>query len=317
MSRSNPNLQNPAHRFMDWSGSRGELTYWDKEKQERIPVKLPLEFLVLDELSTITGYDKQAQSGFWSNEVRSVKREEFTVRNKNGVRYQGPYKDYERDIVLMPKGASYAQSVYIAYQEVPSEGPATPIQHGVAGNKGNWVIGNIKMSGSARSAWFDFTKVNHVQNGKVTVTKGGKQEAQTGPFYPPVFTYTNSTPEEDGIAVTLDKALQIYLSQYLSAPKVEDEHDQSVHTDDIDQTDTFNTDGKANPEQIAEFERLKGEKLGGKQSGTTSKPATMPPTQSGTTDEDADQEAYNRAAVSEVFDNDPPFTDEDLPPEFR
>lgn len=274
MSRSAPQLTNPATHFFDWAGSKGQLAYWDKEKAERVPVKLPFEFLVLDELATITGFDKQAQSGFWSNEVRSVKKEEFTVRNKNGVRYQGPYKDYERDIVLMPKGASYAQSVYIAYKE-----------------NGEWVIGNIKMSGSARSAWFDFSKAHHVQNGKVVVTKGEQQEAQTGPFFPPVFTYVNATPEEDGHAIALDKTLQVYLSQYLTAKPEEDE--DAVPTGEIDPNL-----GKATPEQLADFEARKAAK------GMKALDADDFP--------EDNQDAYNNIASDE-----PPFTDDDIPAEWR
>lgn len=277
MSRSTPTLTNPARHFFEWAGSKGELAYWDKEKSTRVPIKLPFEFLVLDELATITGYDKQAQSGFWSNEVRSVRKEEFTVRNKNGVRYQGPYKDYERDIVLMPKGASYAQSVYIAYKE-----------------QGEWVIGNIKMSGSARSAWFDFSKAHKVQNGKVIMTRGDQQEAQTGPFFPPVFTYTNASPEEDTQAITLDKTLQVYLGQYLTA-KPED--DDAVPTGEID-PDL----GKATPEQLADFEARKA-KAG---MDKPLQPKDFP-------DDDA-QQTYNRQAIDEVFFDEPL---PEVPPEFR
>lgn len=274
MSRSSPTLTNPAAHFFEWAGSKGQLAYWDKEKKLSVPVKLPFEFLVLDELATITGYDKQAQSGFWSNELRGVKSGEFTVRNKHGVRYQGPYKDYERDIVLMPKGAAYAQSVYIAYQE-----------------SGQWLIGNIKMSGSARSAWFDFIKTCHVENGKVIMKKGEMQTAQTGDFYPPAFTYTNATPDEDKAAIALDKDLQVYLNQYLTAKPEDDEVDHSRIDPEL---------GKATPEQIAEFESLKAKKLNQKQVKADDYP-------------DDNQEAYNeRAAVEDIFGPD----DEPLP-DFR
>jgi hypothetical protein len=219
---------------MSWKGSTGQLVWYNKEKQENIPVKLPFEFLVLDQLATITGYSKPAKSGFWSNEVRNTRKEELVVKSKQGTVYSGMYKN-EQDIVMMPKGAEYAQSVYIAHK---------------IGDK--WVIGNIKMSGSARSAWFDFKNSHIPENGKVIIDKGEVQTAQTGDFYPPEFKYEHSTPEEDGIAITLDKTLQIYLNQYLATSK--EENQNTWPSDNDDSTDDI---GKATPEQIADYEARK------------------------------------------------------------
>lgn len=242
MSRSNPTLQNPAQHFFEWSGSTGQLQFYDKEKAERINVPLPFEFLVLDELATITGFDKAANNRFYSNEVRNTQKEELTVRSKGAVRYVGLYKN-EQGIVQMPRGASYAQSIYIAHKT----------------RSGEYIIGNIKASGSARSAWFDFSKTVKVQNGKVVMTKGDVQHAKTGDFYPPVFKYVSSTPQEDSEAVRLDTELQIYLNQYLTAPKY-DEAGEPV-SEEYGHT----TDDKATPEQVADFERRKAEKFADKQ----------------------------------------------------
>jgi hypothetical protein len=233
MSLSNPTLTNPAQHFFKWAGSIGKLQWWDKENEKNVEVRLPFEFIVLDQLGTITGYNKAAKTGFWSNEVRNTRKEEFTVRSKGGVVYTGFYKN-EQGIVQVPKGAEYAQSIYIAHK---------------IGDE--WVIGNIKASGSARSAWFDFTKAHAVDTGKITMEKGEAQTAQTGDFYPPVFKWHKWTPEEYEAAVALDKELQIYLSQYLSAPKEDDEPAADDNFDDV---------GKATPEQIADYEDRKAKK---------------------------------------------------------
>lgn len=283
MSRSQPSLQNPAHRFFEYKAEKGELQYYDKEKQERVTVKLPLEFLVLDQLNTITGYSKPDKASYYSNEVRNSAKEEFVIKLKGAHVVTTLYKN-EHGVVQVPKAAKYAKSIYIAYQE-----------------DGEWVIGNIKLSGSGMTAWIEFSQKNRVENGKVIMAKGEKVEGDKSDYYPPAFTYTNADPDEDAIAITLDKALQIYLSHYFAAQGVEDE--DSVHTDeDIDYSDT-----KATPEQIAEFESLKAKGPTGR--GTMTKPTTA-------NTEEPDQEAYNRAAVSEIFD-DPGFTDDDVPPEFR
>jgi len=194
---------------MSWSGSTGTLNWYNKEKQENVPVKLPFRFLVLDQLATIKGYNKQSKLGFYSNEVRNTRKEELIVKSKQGVVYTGFYKN-EQDIVMVPKGAEYTQSVYIAHK---------------VGDQ--WVIGNINMKGSSRSAWFDFTKTCKVENGTVIINKGEVQYAQTGDFYPPTFTYESSTDNENSEAIRLDKELQIYLNQYLAAAEYNRSNEQT------------------------------------------------------------------------------------------
>lgn len=280
MSRSQPSLQNPAHRFFEYKAGEGSLQYYDKEKAERVTVPLPLEFLVLDQLNTITGYSRPDKASYYSNEVRNSAKEEFVIKLKGAHVVTTMYKN-EHGVVQVPKAAKYTKSIYIAFQE-----------------GGEWVIGNIKFAGSAMTAWIEFNQKHKVEQGKVIMTKGAKVEGEQGDYFPPAFEYTEAKPEEDSIAITLDKALQIYLSQYLASPKNEE---SEVHTDeDIDYSDT-----KATPEQIAEFESLKAK-------GPTGK-GRAPVVSSD--DPDTDQDAYNRQAVAEVFFDDEPLPEP--PPEAR
>jgi hypothetical protein len=200
MSRSNPTPTNPAKRFYKWSGSKGKLVYYDKEKQEEVEVKLPFEFLVLDQLATITGYNEQDASNYWSNEVRSVAKEEFTVRTSKGTKQVGFYKDLAD---VRAKGAKYAKSVYIAHLD---------------GDE--FVIGNLKASGAALTAWIELTNKYVLDNGKVRLV--GSEEAKKGAttYFIPKFEWAPSETVEDEAAIRLDKELQLYLNQYLTAARV-------------------------------------------------------------------------------------------------
>jgi hypothetical protein len=229
MSFSNPTLTNPAKHFYRWAGSTGKLQWYDKEKEDTVDVPLPFKFIVLDQLGVITGYNKPAKTGFYSNEVRNSRQEEFIVKSNKQTVYQGFYKN-EQGIVQMPKGTEYAQSIYIAHKDGEE-----------------WVIGNIRASGSARSAWFDFKKAHEFQSEYVVMSKGDVQTAPTGDFYPPKFASGKLSQEQIQPAMELDQKLQIYLNQYLSTPKVENIEDDA-NDDDI---------GKATPEQIKEFEDRK------------------------------------------------------------
>lgn len=196
MSLSNPTLTNPAEHFFEWAGGKGILQWYDKENKKNVQVRLPFEFIVLDELNTITGYSKQNESGYWSNEVRNVTKDELFVRTKKGPFEAGLYANLAQ---TRSKGGKYAKSIYIAHKI-----------------NDKWVIGNFKASGSAVSAWIEFSKNHHVQNGKITMNRGEKQDAPTGPFYPPTFSFTQWNDDEYKAAWELDEKLQIYLNKYLS-----------------------------------------------------------------------------------------------------
>lgn len=292
MSRSTQALalENPAKRWLEYKPRHAELTWYNKEEAKNIPVPLPFEFLPLDDLHTIGGYSKMEKSGYASNEVRDITKDELVVRTfKGGEKYRGLYKN-EQKIVMMPKGAKYAKSVYFAFKE-----------------DGKWQIGGIKLVGSSATAWIEFNQQlwksskKRPTNGKVIMTKGELVTSdENGNYYPPVFEYKEATAEEDATAIELDKTLQTYLDAYLKAPK----EAASEGFGDAPISDSFNTeDGKASPEQLAQFESLKAKKL----NQQPLKAADFP---------DEDQSVYNRQAVAEVFD-DPGFSDADIPPEFR
>lgn len=286
MSRSNPTLQNPAHRFFEWNGATGDVYYYDKEVKKQFIIPKPFEFLVLDELSTITGFNDDSQSGYWSNEVRNISKDELRVGLfKKGIQYVGLYMNDQR-IKQVPPDANYTKSVYIAFKE-----------------NGEWMLGNIKFAGAALRAWIEFTKHNKVQNGKTLIT--GFTEGKKGivKFAIPTFEYTSSDKDEDEIAILLDKALQMYLSQYLAAPVIED----SVHSDEPMQ-DSFNTDdGKASPEQVADFEKRKAQKF--------EIDRQVIPSEHGEIPEDDPQATYNRQAVAEILGDEEPMPE--LPPEYQ
>lgn len=225
MSRSSPSLTNPAKYFMSWSGSRGQLEHYDKERKVNVPVKMPFEFLVIDHLFTITGYSKQAESGFWSNEARSTVNDHLTVRTKSGIEAQGTYNDIKDTIKA--KGAKYAQSVYIV--------------HKVADE---FVLSNLQISGAALSPWIDLSKAHKVEDGGKVVLNG-KTEEKTGTntFFAPTFEYVSASKEEDSAAFAADRELQVYLSQYFAAHKAVE-----LVPDDVDQSV-----GLATPEQQASY----------------------------------------------------------------
>jgi hypothetical protein len=235
MSLSSPTLQNPAEHYFEWKGGDGHIEFYDKEKQERITVPLPLEFIVLDQLNGVTGWSDTDQSGIWSNETRSTK-DEFVVRTKKRTLYVGPYKNDQGLSQVAGFGGKYIKIVYIAHKN----------------KAGEYIMGRIGLTGAALNAWIDFTKAHSVTSGKVRIT--GKHEEKKGAtvYQVPVFEWLQWEQEEYEQAVVLDKLLQQYLATYLTAPKYDD-NAEPVGEEYDDET-------KATPEQVADFEKRKADK---------------------------------------------------------
>lgn len=223
MSRSNPTdkLTNPAKRFYEWSGDKGQFFYFDKEKGdkgEKVFMKMPFNFLVLDTLSTCKGYDDNLQMGYYSNEVRNTKTDTITVRNKKGIVFSGLYEAAKEK--LGTKGLKYYQSVYIAQKEADGLG-----------------LYNIQLGGSGLSAFIEFCKENDVNKIAVSVKDVVEKKKGKTVYFEPVYTAVKVSDKANEEAIEVDKQLQEYLSAYLAknasaapAEVVDENQDNGLNT---------------------------------------------------------------------------------------
>lgn len=137
MSISAPKVSNPCKKFIEFSGSKGTFQYWDKESKSNIEVKLPIQFIVLDELSTIKGYSDSTQSGIYSNEVHNLGTQDLHVKTFKGNQSRsGKYADIKADIAAM--GGKFHKSIYV----------------GIV-NGDNLELANFQLKGAAMKAWID------------------------------------------------------------------------------------------------------------------------------------------------------------------
>lgn len=217
MSRSNQTeLINPAQKFFEWVGSKGCLKYFDKtkgEKGENVFVQLPFTFLVLDRLSTIRGFSDADQSGFWSNEVRDLKKEVFNVRTKKGL----VASDYYAKLApILNQGASYCQSVYIAFKD----------------DKGVFQICNWQIHGSAIGEWINLCKGKNIYKYAVSIISAAPAQKGATKYFIPVFKLNPKISEAtEARAIELDKELQEYLTAYFNRNKTEQQ--ESVKPEEV------------------------------------------------------------------------------------
>jgi hypothetical protein len=199
MSRSNPTetLSNPSTKFIDWSGSEGKFKYYDKEKKENVFIELPFTFIPLDILSTCKGYNDQEKVGYYSNEVRSTKKEPFTVRTKNGIVMTGLYEQVKEK--LAPKGLKYVQSVYVAIKE----------------GKG-LVIANLQLTGSALGPFINFCDGKKVTEIGVVVKSANPMKKGATKYFEPIYEVMPVSEATNKVAAELDTELQEYLTAYFA-----------------------------------------------------------------------------------------------------
>lgn len=202
MSRTQPNQtgpKNPARKFLEWKSSKKAWVYYDKTKEAEVEIPhAELAFIVLDQLNTVKGFDERAHSGIWSNEVRNVKEDKLTVRNKKGVLDEGTW-----DAVKSISGAKFTKSVYV-----------------MAKINGDYELANLQLNGAALGAWFDFTDREGSLEGDIVIsakrTKEGKKGAVT--YFMPDFEIVSKTLSKEAHeqADEMDQELQGYLLQYLN-----------------------------------------------------------------------------------------------------
>jgi hypothetical protein len=218
MSRSNPALENPCKRWIEYSGDEGVFTYYDKEDKKKIEVPLPIYFTVLDELSVITGFSEKHSCGIYSNEVKSVAKEILRVKTfKGGESHTGLYKDIRDKIVAI--GGKFTKSVYALM---------------INPDKSTEFV-NFKFKGIAFSAWMDkgFDPMKSIVG--ITGFEEGKKGKVT--YQVPVFKAFKLTPEIDEEALQYDQILQEYLKEYFAKePEKDIAHAEAANplTDPVD-----------------------------------------------------------------------------------
>jgi hypothetical protein len=195
MSKSNPKIENPCTKFIDFKSDKGKFFFYDKEKEEQIEIPLPIYFTVLDELSTISGYNKKNDCGIYSNEVHSTGTEVLRVKTfKGGESVIGLYKDIKDNIKAM--GGKYTKSVYalLVHPDKTTE------------------LVNFKFKGAAFSAWLE-KKINPLAS--VVGITGMAEEMNGKTIYQvPVFAAFKLSQELDARAIAADEILQAYLKEY-------------------------------------------------------------------------------------------------------
>lgn len=207
MSRSNPdtNLSNPCQRWHQWSGSEGNLFYYDKTEEKNIIVPEGFTFILLDVLATIKGWHDSSDSGIFSNEIRDTKQETLVVKSfKGGTLAEGLYQSIKDKVKAF--GGNYTQNCYVAFKD--GDGLS---------------LGSVQFKGASLNSWIEFSKAHRTEIYEQAVKITGYTEGTKGKitFRVPEFSIVPLSLETNNEAVAVDKGLQSYLKAYLGKTKTE------------------------------------------------------------------------------------------------
>jgi len=208
---------NPATKFLSWKSNDKQFSYYDKETKENVLVPLPLKFLVLDEMHSISGWNDATQSGIYSNEVKFISKETMTVKPFKGNEIaKGLYKDIKEKV--KSAGGHYVKSIYIMLED--------------------GTLANLQLKGSAVQKWGEFTAKGkqRLVDEWVVVDKAVDGKKGAVKFTTPDFRFLQSiTDAESELADECFNTLEAYMSTYLSKaePIAIDEEEEIEEEEDL------------------------------------------------------------------------------------
>lgn len=207
MSRSKPqnNEPNPSTRWHEWSGSTGEVFFYDKEKKEKVIVGEKFSYILLDQLACVKGWHDPSESGIFSNEVRDTRAEAMVVKTFSGQTIAEGFYKQNRDKIAA-SGGKFTTNLYIAYKD----GDALK-------------IGSLQLSGAALNAWVDFSRACRKDLYEKAIVINGSDEGKKGSikFKTPKFSTAEISKEKNEQALILDQQLQTYLDGYFKRTHVD------------------------------------------------------------------------------------------------
>ena len=208
--------KNPAQKYLKWKSGSSQWKYWDKQEEKEVLLAANTPFIVLDVLSTATGFNDRKGCGVWANEVRSLKLP-LRLQDKDGEIMSGVWREIKDKVHYV----KFASSVYA-----------------VINSASGYELVNFQLSGSALGSWIEFVDTLGGPRklfGDVVVGVPEVKEGQTGSvrYNIPSYAVVKSelSDEAKAAATKADVELQSYLKSYFAASpegKAAEEHNKDV-----------------------------------------------------------------------------------------
>lgn len=218
---------NPATRFMEWNSVKKTLNYYDKNLSEKVDVKLPIKFVLINEYSKVSGWDKTSESKIISNEVENKSTQPMVVKTfdkkdpsgnvlfKSKVIASGLYSEIKETIDKA--GCNFFASIYVMLED--------------------GTIANIALKGAALSSWYNFKSLvgNRVDNQWINLSKHADRKSGAINYTIPVFEIGSVFKKEELAQVeSSTQILSDYMTEYFAVSKQEKAPVQETEEPELD-----------------------------------------------------------------------------------
>jgi hypothetical protein len=171
-------VASPVQHRVKFKGNEGVWSYWNKEEEKEVTLE-SLDFVVLDILSSISGWSDEHQKSIYSNLFKSTK-DEVVVRYSDGkVALTGSYSEDKDEIKGL--GGKFTASIFA-----------------LAMIEGDYVPVRIDLSGGSMTNWIEFINEHgrtNIYSYIITGQKGEQQKKGAVKFYAPTFTFVEADEE--------------------------------------------------------------------------------------------------------------------------
>lgn len=203
MSRSAPEITaaaNPAKRRIEVK-SKGIQEYVpskvEGEKGTHKVHSAPFGFIVLDEVSCITGYSEGKKLGYYSNEIKDISKDYLLVRCGKDIVARGLYADIQEKVKA--QGGKFTTCVYAVIR-----------------NGDGFDMVRIMLAGASVGAWFEFKRKASIYGDNAVIISGWKDDRKGAVEYKvPIFTTSAIKPDVVHTTGELDADLQSWLKPFL------------------------------------------------------------------------------------------------------
>ena len=182
-----------------------------------------MEFVLLDVLFTLKGFNENDAQGIYSNEVRDVKTDSFTVKQGSGLQVaQGLYSDIKANVQNL--GASFHFSLYCC----DLEGNLFNIKVKPYQDKEN-------PSNDSKLNFFKFKSKNDVVDYTIIIDETINLKKGAVLYKAPAFKKGNKIKDDSMIEIAYD-VLQDYLTYYFKGDSevetvIESNQENQINTD--------------------------------------------------------------------------------------
>jgi hypothetical protein len=205
MSRSNQQqLNDPATKILRWTSEKGCFQVYDRESGEKNDLKIPVSFVVLDELQSVKGWSTKYDGGIYANLWRGNEPGFFKVKVNQGGGNDFPIVGHWKSIKdrVENEGGKWVKVIYAMMKS----------------KSGGYETVRIDLHGTVA---YSFGLIKGSMDGaiviKETYVDEKLQKKLRKEFLFPKFEKMKINDDVEQQAIIKDKELQEYLNDYFQA----------------------------------------------------------------------------------------------------